>query len=110
VFLKFPTRHSAVPLRALVPNMITSVALACGLASLHFVLQGRYENALIAIGTSWTDSARRCAVTVTSSRPASAEDSSAGCWPTAGAASIAPTIVPARSRKLFRIVLLDIMD
>jgi len=32
--------------------MITSVALACGLASLHFVLQGRYESALIAIGLS----------------------------------------------------------
>ncbi|MBL8886348.1 MAG: phosphatidylcholine/phosphatidylserine synthase [Phycisphaerales bacterium] len=52
MFLKFPTRHDTVPLRAIVPNMITSVALACGLASLHFVLQGRYENALIAIGLS----------------------------------------------------------
>jgi len=52
VFLKFPTRHNTVPLRAIVPNMITSIALACGLASLHFVLQGRYENALVAIGLS----------------------------------------------------------
>jgi len=52
VFLKFPTRHNAVPLRAIVPNMITSVALACGLASIHFALQNKYEPALIAIGLS----------------------------------------------------------
>lgn len=32
--------------------MITSVALACGLASLHFVLRGNYENALVAIALS----------------------------------------------------------
>ncbi|MBS0190737.1 MAG: phosphatidylcholine/phosphatidylserine synthase [Phycisphaerales bacterium] len=32
--------------------MITSAALACGLASIHFVLQNRYENALIAIALS----------------------------------------------------------
>ncbi len=52
MFLKFPTRHRAVPFRALLPNMITSVALACGLASLHFVLQNKYESALIAIALS----------------------------------------------------------
>ncbi|MBX3379924.1 MAG: phosphatidylcholine/phosphatidylserine synthase [Phycisphaeraceae bacterium] len=52
MFLKFPTQHSAVPLRAIVPNMITSAALACGLASLHFVLQSRYEPALVAIALS----------------------------------------------------------
>lgn len=52
VFFKFPTRHNAVPLRALFPNMITSAALACGLASIHFVLKGRYEAAMIAIALS----------------------------------------------------------
>ncbi|MBX3387896.1 MAG: phosphatidylcholine/phosphatidylserine synthase [Phycisphaeraceae bacterium] len=52
VFLKFPTRHSAVPLRAILPNMITSVALACGLASIHFAMQSKWENALIAIALS----------------------------------------------------------
>ncbi|MBS0187415.1 MAG: phosphatidylcholine/phosphatidylserine synthase [Planctomycetes bacterium] len=52
MFLKFPTKHNAVPLRAILPNMITSAALACGLASIHFVLQNRYEPALIAIALS----------------------------------------------------------
>ncbi|HEX8876040.1 MAG TPA: phosphatidylcholine/phosphatidylserine synthase [Phycisphaerales bacterium] len=41
-----------VPFRALFPNMITSAALACGLASLHFSIQGKFENALIAIALS----------------------------------------------------------
>lgn len=52
MFLKFPTRHSAVPLRAILPNMITSAALACGLASIHFAMQSKWENALIAIALS----------------------------------------------------------
>lgn len=52
VFLKFPTRHNAVPLRAILPNMITSAALACGLASIHFSMQSKWDNALIAIALS----------------------------------------------------------
>lgn len=52
MFLKFPTRHNAVPLRAVLPNMITSVALACGLASIHFALQNKFENAMVAIALS----------------------------------------------------------
>lgn len=52
MFLKFPTRHNAVPLRAILPNMITSAALACGLASIHFVLQSKWKEALIAIALS----------------------------------------------------------
>jgi CDP-diacylglycerol--serine O-phosphatidyltransferase len=52
VFLKFPSRRNAVPFRALFPNMITSAALACGLASLHFSIQGKFESGLIAIALS----------------------------------------------------------
>lgn len=52
MFLKFPSRRNVVPFRALFPNMITSAALACGLASLHFSIQGKFENALIAIALS----------------------------------------------------------
>lgn len=52
MFLRFPSRKSAVPLRAILPNMITSAALACGLAGLHFAMNFRYEQALIAIALS----------------------------------------------------------
>jgi CDP-diacylglycerol--serine O-phosphatidyltransferase len=52
VFLKFPSRRNVVPFRALFPNMITSAALACGLASLHFSIQGKFESGLIAIALS----------------------------------------------------------
>lgn len=64
MFLKFPSRRNVVPFRALFPNMITSAALACGLASLHFSIQaailgatgrpvdGKFESALIAIALS----------------------------------------------------------
>ena len=52
VFLTFPSRRNVVPFRALFPNMITSAALACGLASLHFSIQGKFESGLIAIALS----------------------------------------------------------
>ena len=52
MFLKFPSRRNVVPFRALFPNMITSAALACGLASLHFSIQGKFESGLIAIALS----------------------------------------------------------
>jgi CDP-diacylglycerol--serine O-phosphatidyltransferase len=38
-----------VPLAALVPNMLTTLAVCCGLASVHFALLERWERALAAI-------------------------------------------------------------
>lgn len=50
--LKPPLRDRNVPLRRLVPNVLTTVALCSGLAAVHFVLQNpaEWKNALGAIG------------------------------------------------------------
>jgi len=42
-----PPNH--VPLRRLVPNFITTAALCCGLAALHFASKQNYERALVSI-------------------------------------------------------------
>lgn len=39
----------AVPLRRLVPNVITTAALCCGLASLHFSVREDWERAVLAV-------------------------------------------------------------
>lgn len=42
-------RPREVPLRRLVPNVITTAALCCGLASLHFSVREEWERAVLAI-------------------------------------------------------------
>ena len=42
-------RFRPVPLRLLIPNMITLAALASGLTAVRFAIEGRFEAAAIAI-------------------------------------------------------------
>lgn len=49
MFLRLGPKTRSVPLAALVPNMLTTLAVCCGLASLHFALLERWERALAAI-------------------------------------------------------------
>ncbi len=42
-------RDRAVPLKKLVPNMLTAAALCCGLASVHFAIEQNFERAVIAL-------------------------------------------------------------
>jgi CDP-diacylglycerol--serine O-phosphatidyltransferase len=48
MFLRLIKRHD-VPVTVLIPNLITTVALCCGLASLHFALAQNWEKAMAAI-------------------------------------------------------------
>jgi CDP-diacylglycerol--serine O-phosphatidyltransferase len=51
MFLKLGPKHSSrdVPIAVIVPNLVTTLALCCGLASLHFILAGEWQKAMIAI-------------------------------------------------------------
>jgi len=50
MFLRLVSRRAkVVSVAALIPNLLTTVALCAGLASLHFSLQGHWEKALAAI-------------------------------------------------------------
>jgi CDP-diacylglycerol--serine O-phosphatidyltransferase len=46
VFLRTDHRNDEFPLAALVPNVITTLALCCGLGALHFALTGKLERSL----------------------------------------------------------------
>lgn len=45
-------RPRMVPLRRIVPSLLTTVSLCCGLASLHFALRGDFDRALSAIAVA----------------------------------------------------------
>lgn len=49
MFLRLGPKRKEVPIAALVPNMVTTLALCSGLASLHFILSERWTHALFAI-------------------------------------------------------------
>ncbi len=49
VFLSPRGRSREVPLRAMVPNFITTMALCAGLASLHFSMIGQFDRAMGAV-------------------------------------------------------------
>src|SRR6185295_10381274 len=42
-------REREVPIRRLIPNLLTSTALCCGLAALHFSLRGEWDHACLAV-------------------------------------------------------------
>ncbi|MGZ8419202.1 MAG: CDP-alcohol phosphatidyltransferase family protein [Allosphingosinicella sp.] len=44
-----PTRERGIPLRAVIPNAVTAVALCVGLTSVRFAIAGEWENAVYAI-------------------------------------------------------------
>lgn len=52
MFRHHRTRPREIPVRALVPNLLTTVALCAGLASLHFSVRGDWDRALAAIVVS----------------------------------------------------------
>ena len=47
-----PAASGTIPLRRLLPNLLTTVSLCSGLASLHFALQGDWDRALSAIAVA----------------------------------------------------------
>jgi CDP-diacylglycerol--serine O-phosphatidyltransferase len=51
MFLKLGPKQPSrdVPIAVIVPNLVTTLALCCGLASLHFILAGEWQKAMIAI-------------------------------------------------------------
>jgi len=52
MFLKLEPRRRSVTLAHLVPNLITTVALCCGLASLHYATREEWERAMAAVALS----------------------------------------------------------
>lgn len=49
MFIHYPHRKRTVPIRVFIPNMLTTVALCCGLASLHYSLKGDWDRAMFAV-------------------------------------------------------------
>lgn len=44
-----PQRPREIPIRQIVPNVLTSTALCCGLAALHFALKAQWDRAVLAV-------------------------------------------------------------
>lgn len=49
VFIQYPSRKQQIPIRHIVPNLITTIALCCGLASMHYTLAGDFDRAILAV-------------------------------------------------------------
>lgn len=49
MFLKLGPRRRDFPVAAIIPNLLTTLALCCGLASLHYSLQLQWDKAMAAI-------------------------------------------------------------
>jgi CDP-diacylglycerol--serine O-phosphatidyltransferase len=49
MFIRYPHGKATVPLRHFVPNLITTISLCCGLASIHFTLNLDWHGAILAI-------------------------------------------------------------
>lgn len=49
MFINYPSRKQSVPLRIIVPNLFTTVAMCCGLASIHYSLKGDWDRAMFAV-------------------------------------------------------------
>jgi len=49
VFINYPHRKRTVPLRMFVPNLFTTIAMCCGLASMHYSLKGDWDRAMLAV-------------------------------------------------------------
>ena len=47
-----PTAQRGIPIRVLIPNMITLLVLAAGLTAIRFAVEGRLEHAVLAIGAA----------------------------------------------------------
>ena len=49
MFINYPHKKSTVPLRIVVPNLFTTVAMCCGLASIHYTLKQDWDRAMFAV-------------------------------------------------------------
>lgn len=49
MFIQYPHKKREIPIRHFVPNMITTISLSCGLASMHYTLSADYDHAIFAI-------------------------------------------------------------
>lgn len=49
MFINYPHGKRGVPLRHFVPNLITTISLCCGLASIHFSLKPDWDRAILAV-------------------------------------------------------------
>lgn len=49
MFINYPHNKSSVPLRIIVPNLFTTVAMCCGLASIHYSLKQDFDRAVFAV-------------------------------------------------------------
>ena len=50
MFIKYPHgKRGTVPVRHIIPNLITTVSLCCGLASIHFTLKPDWDRAILCV-------------------------------------------------------------
>ena len=49
VFINYPHKKASVPLRLVVPTMFTTLAMCCGLASMHYTLKQDWDRAMFAV-------------------------------------------------------------
>lgn len=49
MFIRYPSRQHEVPLRVIIPNLLTTCGLCSGLASLHLSIKGDFDRAVGAI-------------------------------------------------------------
>jgi CDP-diacylglycerol--serine O-phosphatidyltransferase len=52
MFIAPRSRKREIPLRMIIPNLLTTVALCSGLASIHYSLKGDWDRALMAVGVA----------------------------------------------------------
>jgi CDP-diacylglycerol---serine O-phosphatidyltransferase len=52
MFIAPRSRKRAIPLRMIIPNLLTTIALCSGLASIHYSLRGDWDRALMAVGVA----------------------------------------------------------
>src|SRR3954453_6143427 len=52
MFIAPRSRKRAIPLRMIIPNLLTTVALCSGLASIHYSLKHDWDRALMAVGVA----------------------------------------------------------
>ncbi len=49
MFIHYPSNKGTVPLRIIVPNLFTTVAMCCGLASIYYSLKLDWDRAMLAV-------------------------------------------------------------
>ena len=47
MFIRYPSKRPEIPIRHLVPNLITTTALCCGLAAIHAAMREEFKDAVL---------------------------------------------------------------